>query len=511
MTSSPSSMLQTAVAASAASRAPFCESDAASATPVKPASISRCTRSCSGGGVVRGGRPAPLVQRRPKAAAQKRTDARPRPFLPSVHHFLMPVVTITLALERDGGVLDVEFLAQHRLGVGEDLVVAAAVGAFAGDDDVGRERDHSAGDGPDVQVVHRGHALHARELARDVCDRDVARRALEQHVDGLAAEADGAPDDGAGDEEADDRVGRELPGVVDDDRREEHAHRVEQVASEVQEGGAQVHAGVFAAVRDPHAGGVERDAEAGEQHDRLHLDGLRVEQTLVALDGDARGDGEQQPAVHQRCEELHSTESGFTEGADGTRIHYSVVGAGSPALLCCDGIGCDGLAWKYLVRDFAATHKIVRWHYRGHGRSGIPQDRSHVGFDDISGDLEAVLRATHTPAAVFLGHSMGVQVALEYHRRHPEQVQALVLICGSHGLPLDTFHDSKALKIIFPSMLAAAEKYPQATDLIWRFAAGGELAYQIATHLEVNGKLVHREDFTPYFQVRGDQIGRAHV
>jgi len=30
--------------------------------------------------------------------------------------------------------------------------------------------------------------------------------------------------------------------------------------------------------------------------------------------------------------------------------------------------------------------------------------------------------------------------------------------------------------------------------------AGGELAYQIATHLEVNGKLVHREDFTPYFK-----------
>lgn len=198
--------------------------------------------------------------------------------------------------------------------------------------------------------------------------------------------------------------------------------------------------------------------------------------------------------------EVHGAESGFTEGADGTRIHYSVVGKGPQTLLCCDGIGCDGFAWKYLVRDFAATHRIIRWHYRGHGRSGIPEDRGHVGFDDISGDLAAVLRATGTREAVFLGHSMGVQVTLEYHRRHPEDVLGLVLICGSHGLPLDTFHDSKALKIIFPSMLAAAEKYPQATELLWRIAAGGELAYQIATHLEVNGKLVHREDFTPYFR-----------
>lgn len=195
-----------------------------------------------------------------------------------------------------------------------------------------------------------------------------------------------------------------------------------------------------------------------------------------------------------------SAGSGFIEGSDGTRIHYSVIGEGSPALICCDGIGCDGFAWKYLVRDFAPRHRIVRWHYRGHGRSGIPEDRSRVGFEDLASDLEAVLRAASVKEGVLLGHSMGVQMALEYHRRHPEQVLGLVLICGSHGLPLDTFHDSKALKIMFPSVLAAAERWPQATDLLWRIAAGGELAYQIATRLEVNGKLVQAEDFKPYFR-----------
>ena len=197
---------------------------------------------------------------------------------------------------------------------------------------------------------------------------------------------------------------------------------------------------------------------------------------------------------------MSNGDSGFTEGEDGTRIHYSVVGQGEPVLVCCDGIGCDGFAWKYLVRDFSPTHRIVRWHYRGHGRSAIPQDRSRVGFDDICADMSAVLKATGTSRAVFFGHSMGVQVALEYHRRHPEHVQALALICGAHGLPLDTFHDSKALKIILPSMIAAADRWPDATNLIWKFAAGGELAYQIATHLEVNGKLVHPDDFKPYFR-----------
>jgi pimeloyl-ACP methyl ester carboxylesterase len=194
------------------------------------------------------------------------------------------------------------------------------------------------------------------------------------------------------------------------------------------------------------------------------------------------------------------TTEGFAQAADGTRIYWSVTGHGGPALVCCDGVGCDGFVWKYLVRDFSPTHRIVRWHYRGHGRSGLPADRSRVTFDDICDDLSAVLDATNTKTAVLVGHSMGVQVALEYHKRFPRLVLGLVLVCGSAGLLLDTFHDSRMLKTVFPSLLSAADKWPEATDLLWRMIAGGEWAYQIATHLEVNGKLVRREDFTPYFK-----------
>src|SRR5438309_10609999 len=110
------------------------------------------------------------------------------------------------------------------------------------------------------------------------------------------------------------------------------------------------------------------------------------------------------------------TREGYAQGRDGTRIHWSVTGQGAPALVCCDGIGCDGFAWKYVVRDFAPRHRIVRWHYRGHGRSAVPRDLARVSFDDICGDLDAVIDAAGLKKAVILGHSMGVQVALEYHR-----------------------------------------------------------------------------------------------
>jgi pimeloyl-ACP methyl ester carboxylesterase len=199
------------------------------------------------------------------------------------------------------------------------------------------------------------------------------------------------------------------------------------------------------------------------------------------------------------------SEQGFASGADGTRLHYEVwepeAGGARAArtLVLCDGIGCDGFAWKYLVRAFQRAYRIVHWHYRGHGKSGLPQDRTRTTFDDISGDLFAVLKATRTARAVLVGHSMGVQVCLEHHRRRPAQVEALVLVLGSHGMPLDTFHDSKVLRRLVPAMLEAATKYPDAVGFVWRLLCGGELAYQFATRTEVNGLLIRREDFMPYF------------
>src|SRR5207249_2707378 len=149
-TSSPSSIWTTGLAASAASRASCCVSAAASETPVKPASISRCKRSASGAALpARGGSlktaSGPRNGRAPAAgpdelhgvdgthldSSRRRGPVlkRSRKAAPAARQRLMNdlLVPVVLALELDGGVLDGEPVAQHRLRVGEDLVVAAAV------------------------------------------------------------------------------------------------------------------------------------------------------------------------------------------------------------------------------------------------------------------------------------------------------------------------------------------------------------------------------------------------
>lgn len=185
---------------------------------------------------------------------------------------------------------------------------------------------------------------------------------------------------------------------------------------------------------------------------------------------------------------------------DGASIFYEVRNEGEPAMVLCDGLGCDGFAWKYLLPLLERRHRVVHWHYRGHGQSGMPADRTQVGISQCCDDLEQVLDAAGVKKAVLFGHSMGVQVALEFHRRHPERVAALVLVCGSYGTPLDTFHDTNLLKKALPFIRGVVERFPLATARFNRMVMNTELAVELAITLELNRALLKKNDFAPYFQ-----------
>ncbi|RKH30485.1 alpha/beta hydrolase [Corallococcus praedator] len=184
---------------------------------------------------------------------------------------------------------------------------------------------------------------------------------------------------------------------------------------------------------------------------------------------------------------------------DGADLYFQVRGEGAPGMVLCDGLGCDGFAWKYLLPYLARRHRVLRWHYRGHGRSSVPGDRTRIGMAYTCDDLARVMDAAGLEKAVLFGHSMGVQVALEFHRRYARRVQGLVLVCGSYGMPLDTFHDSTLLKRIFPTLRRAVERFPLHTARIVHGALTTELVVQLAIRLEMNPELIARNDLAPYF------------
>ncbi len=190
----------------------------------------------------------------------------------------------------------------------------------------------------------------------------------------------------------------------------------------------------------------------------------------------------------------------FLNAPDGASLYFQICGQGNSAVVLCDGLGCDGFAWKYLLPELKRSHRVLRWHYRGHGQSGVPPDRGRIGMGHNCDDLRLLMDAAGMEKAAIFGHSMGVQVALEFHRRHPDRVSALVLLCGSYGNPLDTVHDGAALKATFPFVRRAVERFPKLAATFARIVFRTEIALQLVVSMELNRELLRRNDIVPYFE-----------
>jgi pimeloyl-ACP methyl ester carboxylesterase len=185
--------------------------------------------------------------------------------------------------------------------------------------------------------------------------------------------------------------------------------------------------------------------------------------------------------------------------SDGSHIAWTSRGHGAPPVLLTDGIGCAGYIWRHLAPELARSRRVLHWNYRGHGRSDPPRDLADATMEACVDDLLRVLDASGEERAVLAGHSMGVQVVLEAHRRAPARVAGLVLVCGAPGHVLDTFHDSRLLKTVFPAARALFDRWPELASSGFRAVVKSEVAMEYALAFEVNRSLVHREDLVRYF------------
>jgi pimeloyl-ACP methyl ester carboxylesterase len=192
--------------------------------------------------------------------------------------------------------------------------------------------------------------------------------------------------------------------------------------------------------------------------------------------------------------------SAYHETADGTRLYYEVEGQGPIDFVLCDGIGCDGFIWRYLKPLLLERGRIIHMHMRGHGQSAAPANPQAVGIDVLAEDWRGLLDALDARQTWVLGHSMGVQVALELAHRDADRVQGLVLMCGAFENPIATFHDSTNFSKIFPALQAATRLGGIALRTAWRKLVALPVSFHVARMTELHPDRVRREDFRPYLE-----------
>jgi pimeloyl-ACP methyl ester carboxylesterase len=113
----------------------------------------------------------------------------------------------------------------------------------------------------------------------------------------------------------------------------------------------------------------------------------------------------------------------------GVRIHYRVIGRGSPLVLV-HGYSSSGLTnWvsSGWVELLAAHHTLLVPDLRGHGRSQKPYTTASYSVRALAGDVLAVMDREGFQTAPVFGYSMGGMVALELLLAHPDRFEAAVI------------------------------------------------------------------------------------
>ncbi len=187
---------------------------------------------------------------------------------------------------------------------------------------------------------------------------------------------------------------------------------------------------------------------------------------------------------------------------DGVKIGYHTGGnPDGPPILFCYGLLCSSFHFKYQWEHFARTHRLVMLDYRAHHISDCPESLTTLNFPRLAQDLhEFVEHLEITGPVAVVGHSMGVNVALEFYERYSAHVGSLVLMAGAATFPARHQIQLQRLAFMNSMMKIVDGLFPAMADAFWRRQADAPGADVVAGFVGFNTKLSKSEDIRQVVQ-----------
>ncbi len=115
---------------------------------------------------------------------------------------------------------------------------------------------------------------------------------------------------------------------------------------------------------------------------------------------------------------------------NGIRIHYEVLGEGSPLVLI-HANPFDRRLWMYQAAHFSTFFRVINVDIRGYGYSDKPTSKTSIV--EMSEDVVGVLRQEGVSEAIVAGISVGGVIALQLGLDHPGIFKSLILVGCSSG------------------------------------------------------------------------------
>lgn len=117
------------------------------------------------------------------------------------------------------------------------------------------------------------------------------------------------------------------------------------------------------------------------------------------------------------------------QASDGAQLFYRLTqrDGSDTVLIMLHGLASNSTRWTEFVQQLQLSKPwdLLRIDLRGHGHSLYRGKISHQIWAD---DLKIVMAHHGYKHAIFVGHSLGAQLALHFAHRHPQSTAGLVLI-----------------------------------------------------------------------------------
>jgi pimeloyl-ACP methyl ester carboxylesterase len=130
------------------------------------------------------------------------------------------------------------------------------------------------------------------------------------------------------------------------------------------------------------------------------------------------------------------TASHFVDLPGGYHVHYRDEGTpAAPLLVLLHGYGDSFTSWGGWVRELAPKYRLISLDFPGHGLTRAPQGTVLAG-ESLADFVDEFAAQLQLPKFAVAGNSMGGGVAWQLAVRHPERVNALILLDAA-GFPND--------------------------------------------------------------------------
>jgi proline iminopeptidase len=121
----------------------------------------------------------------------------------------------------------------------------------------------------------------------------------------------------------------------------------------------------------------------------------------------------------------------FTQKLNGVELYFEVSGAedAPQTLVYLHGLGYNSFSFRETVGESLSAYRVVYLDQRGCGRSEpLEADPQLFTVDALVDDLEALRAHLNLRSFTPVGHGFGAVIALEYARRFPRFVNAVVAV-----------------------------------------------------------------------------------